>query len=149
MNALPFALKHWLGRAEYGSQTVLGTGTGALEAVAVGVGPAEAVGAGVVGVGVVGAGVVVGAAVAPEVQDGVAPGVLGHCGGQAERLIIAGPGFVSERTEGRDGTVMQRSVLVLTMLVINPTCAPFLGALPLLRSKLSPDPESNKRAASS
>jgi hypothetical protein len=70
MNALPFALKHWLGRAEYGSQTVLGTGTGALEAVAVGVGPAETLGAGVV----------VGAAVAPEVQEGVAPGE-GHCGG--------------------------------------------------------------------
>jgi hypothetical protein len=82
---------------------VLGTGTGALEAVAVGVGPAVAVGAGVVEVGVVGAGVVevgvvgtgvaVGAVVAPEVQEGVAPGVLGHCTGQAGRLSIAGAGL--------------------------------------------------------
>lgn len=95
MNALPFALKHWLGRAEFASHLVLGALVA--EAVAVGVGPGEAVAAGVP---------VVGAAVPAAVQDGSGPGV-GHC--IAERRDCCS--FPSGTKEARAG--MTRILVLL------------------------------------
>jgi hypothetical protein len=113
---------------------VLGTGTGALEAVAVGVGPAETVGAGVVG-----------AAVAEAVQEGVAPGE-GHCVGKTERLLSAGPGFVSERKERRESWLHGNAKLCFTPKYADePNLRPVLRRFSLGGSKFPPESETEQR----